>query len=408
MMRAVSLMNTGPDLRVALVAAGSAAAVGALSLCLTRIRRLSLHVELVILVLTSVLAVAVGTAVAARQMYLQPAELNVVLELCAVCALVATVVGLLHARRIVGEARAVRDLASALVDLGSVTPGAGERRPRTTELAQITDELLLTGRRLAESRAREQGLEASRRELVAWVSHDLRAPLAGLRALVEALEDGVAEHPDVYVKRIGVEVARLGDMVSELFELSRLQAGSAIRHTEPVLVHDLVSDTLAGLEPLARARGIDIAGSSPAEIRVDADLSSLLRALGNLAGNGIRHTPAGGAVTVHAHAVEGHAWIEVTDGCGGIAPDVLPRVFEVGFRGTDARTPGQESGSGLGLAIVASIAEGHGGSVAVDNVDNGCRFRMRLPLAVSKPDLDESARIRKHEIAGPWARPTID
>ena len=377
---AAAAMPVGPDMRVAVVAALCAAAVGGVSVVVSRLLRLSLRGNLALLVLTSVLAVAVGTVMASREMYLESAELRVVLLVCAVCGGVAIAVGLLHARRLVLEARTVRNLAAALAHAATNPPEAPARRPRTTELAEISDELVQTGHRLAEAAARERALESSRRDLVAWVSHDLRTPLAGLRALVEALEDGVADNPDAYLKRIGVEVDRLGEMVSDLFELSRLQAGGGVRRTEPVLVHDLVSDTLAGIEALARARGVLVDGSSPAAVRVAADPSALLRALENLTSNGVRHTAAGGTVGVAARTDGGEVLIEVTDGCGGIPADVLPRVFEVGFRGSKARTPGVDGGAGLGLAIVAGIAEAHSGRVEAENSGPGCTFRLRLPV----------------------------
>lgn len=96
----------------------------------------------------------------------------------------------------------------------------------TAELAALSRELQATSAKLAESRDRERALESSRRELVAWISHDLRTPLAGLRAMSEALEDGVAADPDRYLRQIRTEVERLNDMVGDLFELSRIHAGT--------------------------------------------------------------------------------------------------------------------------------------------------------------------------------------
>src|SRR5262249_62398499 len=116
--------------------------------------------------------------------------------------------------------------------------------------------------RLAESRDRERALEASRRELVAWVSHDLRTPLAGLRAMSEALEDGVADDPALYYKQIHASVDRLAGMVDDLFELSRIQAGAISSAPEHVGLDDLVSDCLTALEPLARGRGVRLGGRS--------------------------------------------------------------------------------------------------------------------------------------------------
>ena len=126
----------------------------------------------------------------------------------------------------------------------------------TAELEQVrTRAAPPRRRRLADSRDRERALESSRRELVAWVSHDLRTPLAGLRAMSEALEDGVADAPELYYKQIRASVDRLASMVDDLFELSRIQAGAVTRDSRAGRLDDLVSDCIAALEPLARAHG---------------------------------------------------------------------------------------------------------------------------------------------------------
>lgn len=371
-----------PDLSVAVVGAASAAAVTVSALLVARLARLPLAAGLALLVVGGVGAVAAGTTMATRRMYLTEDQLRVVLLVCGASAVVAAGVGLLHARLVVREVAAVRRLATALEDAASAPPSAPGRRPRTTELAVLSAELVETGRRLHESARRERALEQSRRELVAWVSHDLRTPLAGLQALVEALEDGVSPDPAAHLKQVGVEVSRLGDMVSDLFELSRLQAGTGAGRRDALPVGDLVSDTLASLRPIAQQRGVELAGSAEPGLLVAGDAGALLRALANLTGNALRHTPSGGCVFVRGARAGDDVVLEVADGCGGLAPDVLARAFEPGFRGTAARTPGPDSGAGLGLAIVDGIVRAHGGTAEVENTGPGCTFRVRLPVAV--------------------------
>src|SRR5690606_10833027 len=147
----------------------------------------------------------------------------------------------------------------------------------------------------------ERALERSRRDLVAWVSHDLRTPLAGLRAMAEALEDGVAEDPGRYHKQMRVEVDRLTRMVDDLFELSRIHADALQLSFSQVSLPDLVSDTLAGADALAKAKGIKLfgrAGNVPAWVR--ADQRELSRVMSNLVANAIQHTPDDGTVVVEA------------------------------------------------------------------------------------------------------------
>ena len=122
-----------------------------------------------------------------------------------------------------------------------------------SELQALSAELARTSRRLEESRLREARLEGSRRELVSWVSHDLRTPLAGMRAMAEALEDGMVEDPARYHRQIRAEVDRMVRMVDDLFELSRIHAGVLTLSPETVALGDLVSEAIAGADPMARA-----------------------------------------------------------------------------------------------------------------------------------------------------------
>jgi len=301
-----------------------------------------------------------------------------------------------------------RTLRAALQDLGEDADGPfrngrGEpgRALMTGELADLSRELNATSAKLAESRERERALERSRRELVAWVSHDLRTPLAGLRAMAEALEDGVATDPARYHLLMRQAVDRLAGMVDDLFELSRIHAGALKLTLENVALADLVDGVLAEGQPLARARGIELTGVVAAPAVVHGDVRELSRALSNLVVNAIRHTPADGAVRIEASEVaagpagegEGLAGqpqvrIAVTDGCGGIPEEDLDRVFDVAWRGTSARTPEADSpvgaGAGLGLAIVRGIAQAHSGDVTVGNVTGGCRFELHLPVPVGE------------------------
>jgi signal transduction histidine kinase len=256
----------------------------------------------------------------------------------------------------------------------------------TAELAALGHDLDASHQRLVDSRDRERALEASRRELIAWVSHDLRTPLAGIRAMTEALEDGiVADPPTVtrYYGQIRREADRLASMVDDLFELSKVQAGALHLSMSRVTLADLVSDTLATATPIARAKGIRLQGRAEAPLPLRVDVGEVSRALCNLVVNAIRHTPSDGTIEIVAGGDGSRAYLSVSDACGGIPPDDLGRVFDVGFRGTTARTPAPEGGAGLGLAIARGIVEAHHGEVKVANEPErgGCRFTVTLPLA---------------------------
>jgi signal transduction histidine kinase len=168
-------------------------------------------------------------------------------------------------------------------------------------------------------------------------------------------------------------------MVDDLFELSRIHSGTLQLSHDEITLDDLVSDVLASTEPLARERGVWLAGKAAGQLTVRADPRELSRALTNLLANAIRYTPPGGSVYVEARPEEEEALLTVSDGCGGIPEADLPYVFDLAWRGTDARSPAPDSGAGLGLAIVRGVVEAHRGSVGVVNTTGGCRFEMRLP-----------------------------
>lgn len=238
-------------------------------------------------------------------------------------------------------------------------------------------------------REQERAAERSRRELVAWVSHDLRTPLAGIRAMSEALSDGVVTgRGDVrrYAEQIGVETSRLARMVDDLFEMSKINAGALRLELEPVDLRELIDEVLAANRPTAdRAQVVLRAEQPDSRIVVAASDQALGRVLTNLVSNAIAHTPPGGEVAISSGIDDGHAWARVDDTGPGISEEDLPRIFEVAYRGTAARSPvaadGTPAGSGLGLAIAAGLVEAHRGDITAENRDRGSRFEVRLPLS---------------------------
>jgi signal transduction histidine kinase len=261
-------------------------------------------------------------------------------------------------------------------------PGRSARPGPSAELAALSAEIEDMGRRLAASRERERTLEGARRQLVAWVSHDLRTPLAGIRAMTEALTDGVVTDPAEvarYHATVQAQVERLTRLVDDLFELSRIQADAVTLTLGEASLADVVSDALASARPLAEGRGVRLDGrvaGPPPRLPLAGD--EMGRVLQNLLDNAIRHTPAGGAVTVEVRAEADGASVTVADGCGGIPDQDIDRVFDLAYRGDAARSPG-DRGAGLGLAIARGLVEAHAGEIDVANAEDGCRFTVRLP-----------------------------
>ena len=249
----------------------------------------------------------------------------------------------------------------------------------------LATELDRAHHQVAELAARERAVEASRRELVAWVSHDLRTPIAGIRAMVEALDDEVVVDPvEVarYHRQLIEEADRLARLVDDLFELSRIEADALQLSVERVALDELVSDAVASAGPVARAKGVHltgrVAGPRP---EVPGSPPELTRVVRNLVDNAIRFTPPGGEIEVTVGGDDHRAEVSVRDGCGGIPAGDLDRVFDLAYRGDAARSPGLDGGAGLGLAIARGLVEAHRGDIAVRNEADGCRFTVRLPRA---------------------------
>ncbi|MEU5597954.1 HAMP domain-containing sensor histidine kinase [Streptomyces sp. NPDC020298] len=362
---------------IALYAFLGAAATGVAGAVVLRlIRRRSLTASLGVVAAVGVFAMLAGTMAVAQAMFLSAHDLSVVTTVVAMAAVVSLATALLLGRWVVARSR---ELALAARSFGDRGDFAAPAHPATAELDALSRELAATSARLAESRERERALESSRRELVAWISHDLRTPLAGLRAMSEALEDGVAADPARYLTQIRTEVERLNEMVGDLFELSRIHAGALALSPSRISLYDLVGDALAGADPLAREHGVRLVGDRVEPVPVEVDGKEMSRVLGNLLVNAIRRTPADGTVAVAASRSPEGVVLSVTDGCGGIPEEDLPRVFDTGWRGTHARTP--PAGAGLGLAIVRGIVEAHQGRATVHNIPGGCRFEVTLPAA---------------------------
>jgi signal transduction histidine kinase len=245
-----------------------------------------------------------------------------------------------------------------------------------------------------EVEAMHREVDEARRRLIAAVSHDLRTPLASLRLLVDAVEDGVAtgETRARYLREMRTHVEALSVLIDDLFELSRLEAGEISWSMHQVELGELVNETVAALRAQAEERGVRVAAELPvgagdgAALSAHANAEKVQRVLFNLIVNAIRHTPADGSVVVRARPVRDGSGVEVevVDDGAGVAAEERERVFEPFYRGGDDGAARSSDGAGLGLAISRAIVEAHGGRIWLEPAaPHGTRVRFTLPAAVA-------------------------
>lgn len=337
------------------------------------------------------LAFLLGVAVAlfnifltARLMFISQHDQLLLMLLLLFAAVISIGLGALLADGIARRVAALRRGASAL--------GAGDLSARVTaagadELTELAHEFNRMAALLEQSAAARQRAESARRDLLAAVSHDLRTPLASLRLLNEALIDGVIDDPATmtrYLTTMRGQIDRLSELIDDLFELARIDAGALQLDLQPVAPGDLISDTLEGLRPQAAARGIILEGEAAAGLDVvPMAAQKVERVIANLVTNAIRHTPNGGQVTVTARPETGAAGVlfEVRDTGEGIAAEDLPHVFERFYRGEKSRSR-NTGGAGLGLAIAQGVVKAHGGRIWIESAPGqGTRIAFVIPSA---------------------------
>lgn len=219
----------------------------------------------------------------------------------------------------------------------------------------------------------------ARRQLVAWASHDLRTPLASIQAMLEAIEDGVSTAGE-YLPAIREQVARLSQLVDDLFELAMIDASALRLEYDEVRVGDLIAGCIRGFEAEARAGGVRLSThvSEPdATVRCEPD--KIERVMMNLLTNALRHTPGDGAVAIAVDRADDAMRVRVDDNGSGLAPGETEHVFDRFYRGDFARS--SDGGAGLGLAIAKGLVEAHGGAIWAENrPGGGASFTFTLPL----------------------------
>ena len=348
---------------VATLAAGLAAAL--------LLRRLpTLRLQLTGLALTAVLLPLAAVVLSGTVMFSSGHDLTV-LFVAGAAASAAVAAGLLLAATILGPVERLRFASTALAqgDLGARAPTAGPAE--VAELARSFNDMA----------AQLEDLFDARRQLVAWASHDLRTPIASIQAMLEALEDGLAE-PERYVPAMREQIRTLSLLVDDLFELARIDAGVLTLEIEEAPLPRLVESCLRGLEAEAHARRVALEAHMDGAIpSVRCAPDKVERVLFNLLTNALRHTPSDGSVAVVVEPLREEVQVTVEDTGAGMPAESLRRMFDRFWRGDPARSR-ETGGAGLGLAIARGLVEAQGGRIWAENRPNGgAKISFTLPRA---------------------------
>lgn len=289
-----------------------------------------------------------------------------ILAVSSAAALSAVVAALLLAGWILKPLDRLRS-ASAELAAGDLAARAPEEGP--SELAEM-------GSSFNAMAGSIERLFDARRELVAWASHDLRTPLASIHAMLEAIDDGLAD-PAEYLPLINDRVRTLSSLVDDLFELARIDAGVLTVKVQQVDLDRVVGSCVRSFEPEARAKGVSLEARLGAAHPVLCAPDKVERVLHNLLANALRHTPSDGAIAVVVSPLGQDVAVAVEDTGAGLSEADAEQMFERFWRGEPSRTT---SGSGLGLAIARGLVEAQGGRIWTERPPRGgTRVAFTLP-----------------------------
>jgi signal transduction histidine kinase len=316
----------------------------------------------------------------ARLMFASQHDLLLSVVLLFFAAGMAMVLGYFYSSALAGRISDVESAARKIAqgDLSTRVPVSG-----TDEVAALAESFNLMAGQLQTASEKQKEVERLRSDLIAWVGHDLQTPLASMRAILEALADGMVDDPQAvqrYLKTAQRDIRSLSNLIDDLFQMAQIDAGGLQLDLAPNSLGDLISDTLESFSELAIRQSVGLAGTVEAGVDpVRMDAARIGRVLNNLVGNALRHTPAGGKVEVSASRRDARVEVSVFDTGDGIRAEDIPHIFEQFYRGEKSRSRAT-GGAGLGLAIARGIVQAHGGEIRVESeAGKGTRFFFSLP-----------------------------
>lgn len=344
----------------------------------------SLRWSLVSIVVITVLLTLLNIWVTAQLMFLSEHDLALTVSLLVFAGLTAIIFGIYIAGTITARIMHLSDAAQLIA--------AGKLNTRLTvsgsdELAEFAHTFNWMAENLEMADDEKQRVEKARRNLIAWVSHDLRTPLTSMQAMLEAIQDEIVTDPTTihdYVGRSLSEVTNLSHLIDDLFELSKLDTGHMDAKFIAASITDLISDVVSNLMAKAERKQIKLHGDIESSIPpIIMATDKIQRVLYNLIDNAVQYTPINGQITIKAYTKGNFVHIDINNTGKAIAAHHLPMIFNHFYRIEESRTQtmdGQRS-TGLGLAIAKAIIEMHGGKIGVTSTaEQGTTFNFTLPL----------------------------
>ncbi|MEP6987766.1 MAG: HAMP domain-containing sensor histidine kinase, partial [Chloroflexota bacterium] len=346
-------------------------------------RFLSLRTALFAIIVLTVVLVFINVWITARLMFIKEHDLVLTTGLLIFAGIIAAVSTFFIARtirdRIFELSKGVQALARS--DWKVRLPVVGN-----DDLAQLAAMFNQVAADLEKVDEQKRQLEQTRRDLIAWASHDLRTPLSAIRAMNEAMMDGVVNDPETvkrYQQNMQNEITHMGHLINDLFDLAQLDTGHIPLTRQKTSMRDLVSDTLSNMNARAKACSVKLSAEvDPAIDMMYIAPDKVQRILYNLIDNALEYTPSGGEVTLNVRKQNHQAEISVHNSGSYIPEADLPNVFKSFYRGEQSRaqTSDGRRGTGLGLAIVRGFVEAHGGTIQVESLpEKGTTFVFTLP-----------------------------
>jgi two-component system sensor histidine kinase BaeS len=301
-------------------------------------------------------------------MFINDHDLGLLMWVLIPAVLAAAVVAMLIARPVARDAKRISDAAMRVAD-GDLTARTGVmRNDELGEAAEMFDRMV----------ERLDSIEHERALMLSSISHDLRTPLAALRAAVEAIRDGVAPDPEMYLTGMERQVRALSSLVDDLQLHTRLVSGTLTLNRTPLDLTELADESMETLRPLAESRRVKLLLEATQRVTVDADGAQLARVVRNLLDNAIRHAPVDSVVLIQVEQDGVHATLKVIDQGRGFPAEFRERAFDPFTRADEARDTSTGT-AGLGLSIARGIVTAHDGTVGLGDGPGGVVV-ISLPL----------------------------